>query len=89
MIETLTSRALTAVLLLGFLLIPVAAGEKKSPQEGTFPPAEQLPEIKELPDPFMMLSGKRVKTREDWRKRREEIKAMLLYYQFVGGRGHC
>jgi fermentation-respiration switch protein FrsA (DUF1100 family) len=47
-----------------------------------FPPVDKLPEIKELPDPFLMFNGRRVRTLKDWEKRREEIKAMLLYYQF-------
>lgn len=46
------------------------------------PGADELPDVKELPDPFLMNNGKRVKTRADWAKRREEIKAMMLYYQY-------
>jgi len=45
-------------------------------------PIEELPEIKELPDPFLMNDGRRVKTVSDWAKRREEIKEMILYYQY-------
>lgn len=69
------------------IILSVSAGvlsgaEKQSAAKGDFPPADKLPEIKELPDPFLMKSGKRVKTLKDWKKRREEIKAMLLHYQF-------
>ena len=43
---------------------------------------DKLPVIKELPDPFLMNDGRRVATREDWARRREELKAMLLYYEY-------
>ncbi len=56
--------------------------EKKPPARATFPPVETLPEIRDLPDPFIMRSGRRVRTREDWARRREEIKALLFHYQF-------
>lgn len=46
------------------------------------PDVDELPDIKELPDPFVMNSGRRVKTRADWAKRREEIKAIIMYYQY-------
>jgi hypothetical protein len=43
---------------------------------------DELPEIKELPNPFIMNDGTPVKTEADWAKRREQIKAMMLYYQY-------
>ncbi len=46
------------------------------------PGVDKLPDIKELPDPFVMNDGTRVKNKTDWAKRREEIKAMMLYYQY-------
>lgn len=39
-----------------------------------------LPSIPYLPDPFMMADGTRMTTREDWRRRRAEIKAILEHY---------
>jgi len=74
-----------ALLLVGLALGAAAAAagaEKAPPKAGGFPPVEKLPEIKELPDPFLMKSGQRVKTREDWQKRREEIKALLAHYEY-------
>lgn len=47
-----------------------------------FPTVDRLPEIPDLPDPFLMAGGKRVATVADWRARREEIKAMILHYQY-------
>jgi hypothetical protein len=46
------------------------------------PTVDELPDIRKLPDPFLMNNGKRVKSRADWTKRRKEIKAMMLYYQY-------
>ena len=38
--------------------------------------------IKHLPDPFLMQDGRRVISVEDWQKRREEIKDMMLNIQY-------
>jgi hypothetical protein len=46
------------------------------------PPVDQLPAIAEMPNPFVMRDNTPVKTREDWAKRREELRAMILYYEF-------
>lgn len=47
-----------------------------------FPSADELPQVRELPNPFLFLDGTPVKTQEDWVRRRAEIKAMVLHYQF-------
>jgi acetyl esterase/lipase len=47
-----------------------------------FADVEDLPLQKGLPDPFLMPDGKRVQTRQDWRKQREYIKAMLAHYLY-------
>jgi len=60
----------------------ILAKEKQLVTKISFPPAEQLPEIKELPDPFLMNNGKRVQTRKDWKTRREEIKTILADYEY-------
>lgn len=44
--------------------------------------ADQLPVVEELPDPFLMSNGTRVKTKADWQKRRTEITSMILHYQY-------
>lgn len=47
------------------------------------PPAlESLPSVDGLPDVFSIPGGKRVINADDWQKRREEIKAMMQYYQY-------
>jgi hypothetical protein len=49
---------------------------------GQFPSVEQLPVIKSLPDPFRYNDGTRVKTSDDWARRRAEIQAAVLYYEY-------
>jgi len=51
---------------------------------GGLPEVDDLPAVKELPDPFRFLDGSRVETRADWEKRRDEIKTIIQHY----GYGH-
>lgn len=51
-------------------------------REGPYPDPFDLPEIKHLPDPFRFFNGRKVKTRADWARRREEIKDLMQYYEF-------
>jgi dienelactone hydrolase len=53
-------------------------GYPQSPLSGL----DKLPVNKELPDPFLMNDGKRVKNKADWARRREELKEMILYYEY-------
>ncbi len=64
------------------LLGIIACTSTNLPGAVDMPTVDTLPDIKELPDPFLMNNGRRVKTRADWAKRRKEIKAMILYYQY-------
>ncbi|MGB4710392.1 MAG: hypothetical protein WBH28_18115 [Fuerstiella sp.] len=66
-----------------FAIAQVESGEVRSgdPQL-TFPSVDELPEVTELPNPFVFLDGTAVKTREDWVRRQAEMKAMVLHYQF-------
>jgi hypothetical protein len=43
-------------------------------------PFSELPSIPYLPDPFKKTDGNRITTRNEWRSRRAEIKAMIEYY---------
>lgn len=46
-----------------------------------FPSFDQLPEIKELPDPLKFWNGKEVKKFADWSRRRNEIGQMIQHYE--------
>jgi hypothetical protein len=48
----------------------------------TFPTPGSLPAIQELPDPFRMADGRRVATAEDWARRRQELKDLILHYEY-------
>lgn len=47
-----------------------------------FPDVNALPSHKGLPDLFAMPDGHHVKTKEDWNKQRDYLRAMLTYYQY-------
>src|SRR5262249_46344393 len=48
-----------------------------------FPPVDKLPSRPELPDPLVMMDGTRVKTADDWvKKRRPELKALFQHYMY-------
>jgi len=47
-----------------------------------FPSFDSLMAKRGLPDPFLMVDGRRVKTLQDWEAQRMYIKDMLLYYQY-------
>jgi glucuronyl esterase-like protein/cellulose/xylan binding protein with CBM9 domain len=51
-------------------------------RKGPYPDPYDLPEIEHLPDPFRFFNGRKVKSRADWDKRREEIKDLMQYYEF-------
>ncbi|HBV62242.1 MAG TPA: hypothetical protein DEF45_04390 [Rhodopirellula sp.] len=61
--------------------IAFTAAHAEDPQQN-FPTVDELPEIKELPNPFVFLDGTSVETRRDWERRRKEMIAMVLHYQF-------
>ena len=47
----------------------------------TFPDVKDLPVRKEMPDAMTMNDGTKVTTVEQWRERREEMKAILEHYE--------
>jgi hypothetical protein len=47
---------------------------------GTMPGVKDLPVRKEMPDVMVMNDGTKVTTRQQWEKRREEMKRILEYY---------
>lgn len=54
------------------------AGDKKTAPPGV----DQLKPINELPDPFIMKDGTRVRTKSDWSRRRAELLEMIMAYEY-------
>jgi len=69
-------------LLIALIIACLTGGCNQSLQAVKMPAVDELPVIDGLPDPFLRQNGSRVKTASDWEKRRQEIKAMLLHYQY-------
>ena len=51
-------------------------------RSGKYPDPFDLPVVKNLPDPFTFLDGRKVRSSADWEKRRAEIKDLAQYYEF-------
>ena len=67
------ARQITAMVVLLLACVCMAA---------EFPAVEKLPSVKELPDPFTFMDGSRVKSKEDWQRRRAELQEMILHYEY-------
>ncbi len=60
-----------------------AAAADEAPRPSRFPPASELPARADLPDPLVLLDGKRVATKDEWvDKRRPELKALFQHYMY-------
>ena len=70
---------LLRIVAIAAVLAPVCLGEGPGLK---FPATEKLPEIRELPDPFLFSDGSRVKSKEDWDRRRAEIRELILTYEY-------
>ncbi|MFT7641107.1 MAG: hypothetical protein ACI9G1_002852 [Pirellulaceae bacterium] len=68
--------------LLLFCFFNSAAQCAEKPEMWSPPPLDSLPVIDGLPDLFQFADGSPVESEEDWNRRRQEIKAMMLYYQY-------
>jgi endo-1,4-beta-xylanase len=68
---------LLALLFLGANVCLVGGADKPAPK-----PASELPEIKELPNPFAFTDGTAVRTKDDWTRRREELKNLFQDYEY-------
>src|SRR5207248_7653498 len=72
----------THLFLLLVLALPLLAALAAAPGR-TFPSVADLPAHPELPDPLVMLNGKRVTTKEQWiNTRRPELKELFQYYMY-------
>ncbi len=72
----------TAIALLTLAPLLQAGCAVDAPMAHRWPPVDALPELDQLPDPFAMRDGSRVRTPADWRRRRAEIIAMLAHYEY-------
>lgn len=59
----------------------IGGGTKRAYSEKAMHP-EEFPVVERLPDPFLFLDGTRVQTRDDWERRRAEMKALILGIQY-------
>jgi hypothetical protein len=64
------------------VLLVVAACTLQGAGQGPRKPAGELPEIKELPNPFTFADGSPVPTKEDWDRRRVELKKLFEDYEY-------
>ncbi len=64
------------------VLQPTETRDGDSPSTPQFPPVEDLPVVKTLPNPWEFFDGRPpVTTYEEWDLRREEMKALLQHYE--------
>ena len=69
--------------LVGLIAMPIVhAQDANTASAERLPAVEQLPPIHELPNPFLMSDGTQVKTKEDWAKRRGELRKLILGYEY-------
>ncbi|MFI5378592.1 MAG: hypothetical protein ACHRHE_04790 [Tepidisphaerales bacterium] len=66
----------------GLMVLLASCAAQQSPPQTQYPPVDKLPQRAELPDPFRFEDGSRVKTPQDWPRRREELVKLILYYEY-------
>ena len=71
----------SAILLLGGLLLLACLGSDIA-AAAKAPAVDELPAMAQLPDPFLLKDGSRVKTPQEWATRREELKELLATYEY-------
>jgi dienelactone hydrolase len=47
-----------------------------------YPTIATLPRLNELPDPLLFADGQRVQTEADWSQRRDELRELILHYEY-------
>jgi hypothetical protein len=67
---------------LAVVLVGAVACALAGAGQGTRKPASELPEIKELPNPFTFADGSPVRTNQDWERRRKELKGLFQDYVY-------
>lgn len=65
------------------LALALAAGSLGAlSREHTYPNPGELPVIRELPDPFLLPDGTRVRTKAEWRRQRRRLLDLVLHYEY-------
>lgn len=65
------------------LCLAAMSGAETAPREAPLPPASELPAHPGLPDPLVMLDGRRVSTKKQWMKeRRPELQRLFQHYMY-------
>src|SRR5262245_24724862 len=57
----------------------------RTPADGAdkFPPASELPQQADLPDPLVRFNGQKVRSADEWRsQRRDELKQLFQHYMY-------
>ncbi len=75
--KTLNSVMWLTLLWFGLVLLAVTTHANECLKE-----VDELPVLTEIPNPFQFCNGEIVKIVDDWKKRREEIKEMLMFYEY-------
>jgi hypothetical protein len=69
--------------ILAVIFVILVLGTMAVAQTQSLPDFSALPESRELPDPLLMLDGRRVTTGEQWRtQRRPELKTLFQHYMY-------
>ena len=69
----------TLVIVLFACALAASAAE---PEKAAFPALDKLPVVKGLPDPFVFNDGTRMTKPDQWPRRRDELQAMILHYEY-------
>ncbi len=75
-------RCILAFALIVSLCSPTIFADEAPKAKPAMPPAKDLLTQKEMPDPLTFADGRKVATPEQWRLRREEMKAILEEYEY-------
>jgi len=77
------TRAMAVCVILAFAHVAVAQSTGNKLRVPNFPPVDELPVQRNLPDPLVMLDGTRVTSAQQWtERRRPELKALFQHYMY-------
>jgi len=72
----------SALALVGLMMATNMTSTTRGGDEPVKKPADALPEVEQLPNPFVFLDGSPVLTPADWSRRRDELKALFQAYEY-------